>query len=502
MWSWVKRTVYTLMWLAAFAAVLAGALSYGLARYQRRQAKQKPFVGTTTAQRGNFVVYTDNVGSLEAEEFTPVRAETSGQVIGLVPNGTVVKESDVIVALDVPRMLLAVEETQRSVQEAQDKIETTTHDRDADVRQAELALQRAQTSIEEARASTEANQKELEAQMKFDEESYARAEKELERTKRLAAAELIPGDQVRKAEVALVGQKFALEKQRENYELTITRATSEQITKEAAVRQATSGLERAKSRREDDLRSAKVNVETQQRKLKLAQDDLDKAFVRAPKAGLVSFAERGYGDGGRPLQQGDLVRTNEQIAQILDLSLIRAHLELPQRVGQLVKRDQRATVEVHGLPGQEFPGKVTQVSSFATASRERYGPPTGERSFRAYVRVAKFKPGLLKPGMRATVRIIIDELKNVVHVPLACVFTRGMGQRERKILWMRDGRDFREATVKLGQANEESVTISSGVKAGDEIALRDLQVQKAEPELAPPAGKSPESVVQQGGSSQ
>lgn len=497
MWQWLKRTVYGLIWLAALAALLAGAVSYALGRYQRQQSQRKPFVGTTLAKRGNFLVYTTHVGSLEAEEFTAVSAETSGQIIGMVPNGTVVKEGDVIVALDVPRMLLAVEEAQRSVQEARDKVTTTQHERDAAVRQAELALQRAETALAEGKAAAEAQQKEMEAQLEFDEASYAKQEKELERKRRLAAAGLIPGDQVRRAEVALAGQKFALDKQRENLQLAITRASSEELTRQAAVEKARSELERAKSRREDDLRSARVNVETQERKLKLAQDDLDKAFIRAPKSGLVSFAERGYGEGSRPLQQGDLVRTNEQVAQVLDLSLIRVHLELPQRVGQMVKRGQRATVEVHGLPGQRFAGKVTEVASFASESRERYGPPSGERSFRTYVRLSGFKPGLLKPGMRATVRIVIEELKDVVHVPLVCVFTRGMGQRERKVVWVRDGSDFREATVKLGQANEESVVVTSGVKAGDEIALRDLQLQGEQQPAAPAGRASPEAVVQQ-----
>jgi multidrug efflux pump subunit AcrA (membrane-fusion protein) len=124
MWSWVKRAVYALLWLAALAAVLAGTVSYALARYQRQESERAPFVGTTPVQRGDFVVYSDNVGTLEAEESTPVQSETSGQVIGLVPNGTVAKEGDVIVALDVPRMLLELEQDQRNVQEAKDNIGT------------------------------------------------------------------------------------------------------------------------------------------------------------------------------------------------------------------------------------------------------------------------------------------------------------------------------------------------------------------------------------------
>jgi RND family efflux transporter MFP subunit len=356
--------------------------------------------------------------------------------------------------------------------------------------------------LDQGKADWEARRKELDAKLKFDQDSLTLAGDELERKRRLAAAELIPGDEVRRGEVDLAGQKFALEKEKENLDLAATRAASDELSKQAAVEKAKSEVERAKSRREDDLRSAKVNLETQQRQLERAQDDLSKAFIKAPKPGLVALAEQRYGEGTRPLQEGDLVTTNEEVGQILNLSEMRVHLELPQRVGQMVKKGQRATVQVHGLPGQSFPGKVTQVASFATASRERFGPPSGERSFRTYVRVSGFRPGLLKPGMRTTVRIIVDELKDVVSIPLAGVFTRGLGERERKIVWVREGKDFREVTVKLGQANDESVVVTSGLRPGLRIALRDLQVQSAGPAAEPAVGAGAESAVQQDGGSQ
>ena len=68
LWPWTKRRLFSLLWLAAFLLVLGAGLDYAIERYQRKEAKQVPFVATTLARRGDFVVYHDLVGKLEAEK--------------------------------------------------------------------------------------------------------------------------------------------------------------------------------------------------------------------------------------------------------------------------------------------------------------------------------------------------------------------------------------------------------------------------------------------------
>lgn len=504
MWSFVKRLAHVMVWLAAFALGAGALVDYGLARYQREQSEKPPFIATAVVRRGDFQVYTENVGILEAEEYTGVRSETSGEIIGIVPNGTYVKEGDVIIALDVPRMLLAVEDAQRQLQEAQDNFANAEHDREVDVKQGELTLRGAEADLAKAEASAAADRQSKEAQLAFDQESLTRAEAELERKRRQAEAGLIPGEQVRLAELNLKGQRFDLEKEQQNLQLAIAKATSENLSLQAKVRMAKSGLQRAQSRREDELRNGRFNIETQQRQLQRAREDLQKAFIRAPKAGLVAYrnARTSSGEAERPLQEGDYVSRNMEVAQILELSKMRVRLELPQKVGQLVKIGQQAIVQAHGLPDQGFPGKVKQVASFATQSSRGWGPPTGERTFRTDIAVASFKPGTLKPGARATVRIVIQEMKDVVNVPLACVFTRGMGQHERKMVWVRRGKRFEAVRVKLGESNEESAIVESGVKAGTRVALRDLEVRTPEVITPRAAGSQAAPAVGQGGASQ
>lgn len=491
----MRRSLLYLLWVGAILLAVAAVADYGLGRYQREQAKQTPFVGTTKARRGNFVVYTDEVGVVESEESMPVKSETGGQVLSLVANGSVVKEGDVILRLDTPRIQLACDQAERNVQSARDKIRTSEHDLGTAVRQAELALERAKDDQELAQAKADSDRKDKEAQLKFDQDALAEQESKLERKRRLAAAGLIPGEEVRRGELDMSGQTLALEKQQESLELENAKAKSEALGREAQVRLATSSLDQAKSRLKDEMRNTRTELQSQERQLQRAREDLAKAVVKAQKDGMVAWAELGRGPNQTGvLQEADRVWTNQVVGQVLDLSKIQVVLQLPQRVGPMAKKGQRARVWLNGLPGVSFPGKVTQVASFASQA-DRWGPASDERTFRTCVRVGEFESGLLKPGMRATVRIVIAEVKNVVSVPAVCVFTRGLGKSQRWIVWKKRGRDFTEVPVKLGQANDEAVVIEGGLDPGAEIALRDLRSEASRtsptPRAASLAGSPP-----------
>jgi HlyD family secretion protein len=337
--SAAKRTLFILLWLGVAALLVGAAVEYALERHLRAQAERVPFVATTQVRRGDFIIYTDQVGAVEAEESTVVKAEAEGQVISRLPNGTVVKQGDVIASLDAPRMQQSVDEAERNVRRARDRISTSQHDRDAEIRQAELALQRATMDQEQAQTAGDAAAKDREAQLQFDQAALADAEANLERGRRLAATGLIPGDEIRRDELNLEGQRFALDKENQSLELESAKAQSDALARAAQVRMAKSNLERAKTRRDDELQNAKVELDGQERQLQRAREELAKAFIRAPASGMVAWVEQYRGpDQTGMLQEGDRVRTNQTVGQILDLFKMQVLLQLPQRVGEWLAR--------------------------------------------------------------------------------------------------------------------------------------------------------------------
>jgi len=150
-----------------------------------------------------------------------------------------------------------------------------------------------------------------------------------------------------------------------------------------------------------------------------------------------------------------------------------------------VKLRQKAVIRVEAVPEEEFEGEVKEVSQTAKESNlPGTGLPRGERTFQIRVEIKNTKKapprpasgqpvagsGGLRPGMTATVKIIIERLTDVVSVPLECVFDRG----KDKIAYLQRAGQFRPVEIEVGPQNQDMVVIKRGLGARDRIALRDI----------------------------
>ena len=77
---------------------------------------------------------------------------------------------------------------------------------------------------------------------------------------------------------------------------------------------------------------------------------------------------------------------------------------------------------------------------------------------------------LIRPGMRASVRVVSRRIKNAIIVPTGCIFTR---DGHSVVSVERNGR-FAQTPVTLGESNGEYTAITKGLTEGERIALNDL----------------------------
>jgi 3-mercaptopyruvate sulfurtransferase SseA len=150
---------------------------------------------------------------------------------------------------------------------------------------------------------------------------------------------------------------------------------------------------------------------------------------------------------------------------------MRAVLSVPQEQARQIKRRQRVIVQVEALPGQELEGEVTEIAQTASEGNiPGTGMGTGEKVFRTVVDIKDTRGAPLRPGMTANVRIIVEKVPNAVRVPRVCVFDR----EERQVVYVKRGSRFEEVRVKLGLQNDDEAVVVSGLKGGEEVALRNL----------------------------
>jgi len=462
-------------------ALLAGLVAVGayfsrvsiVKRAEAEETAQKMSIAAVPVEQGEFRVVTNSVGKLAAVNSRQVIAEVTGQIVRLAPNGTEVKEGDIVAELDAPRMFRRLRDQEREYSDAEQSLERQKRSLAADVEKAQISLDKAKSELEQYQAQQAMELASKESQKTKDEQDLKLSQERYERQKKLAEEGLIPQREIELADTQIKAQEFALERETKDLELARAKKETEELNKKVAVTTAESDLERAQSKQDDELRNATSALEIRKTQLARVQDEFSKSIIKAPADGIVVLEEQWQGGGmqRRPVQAGDRVWEGRSFASIPDLSEMRVDLELSQEEARVVKAKQKAVITVDALPGLVFEGEVTEVAQTASESTlPGTGIPRGERTFQARIAVKNPKKARLRPGMGAQVEIIIETIPKAVHVPLECVFERN----DSHIVYVRHGKDFRPVEVELGPKNDTRVVISKGLKGSEEVSLRDV----------------------------
>jgi HlyD family secretion protein len=210
-----------------------------------------------------------------------------------------------------------------------------------------------------------------------------------------------------------------------------------------------------------DLAKAQAAVARAEAALKQAQYALDQAVLKAPFPATVARVD---------LRVGERAGQNGVIA-IADLSSF--HIDVP--VDELdvaqIAIGQKVRISLDALPSAELTGSVTNVDPLATASEK------GTNTYNVTVAIDATDT-TLRSGMTAVARIVTQSKADAVLVPRRAVQSEN-GQTF--VLVPKAGQPGPDGTpaserrtVTLGLSNNESVEITSGLQAGEQILVKDV----------------------------
>jgi multidrug resistance efflux pump len=200
-----------------------------------------------------------------------------------------------------------------------------------------------------------------------------------------------------------------------------------------------------------DIGLARLRVEAAQARLALAGFTERQLTVRSPSDGTVT---------GLLTVPGAPVDATTPVATVTGLDRFAVSVDLSEFDVAQVKQGMRAVVRVDALGGEPFPGKVL----FAALTGSDTG---GVVTFP--VRVSLASAAGLRPGMNVSVRIIVAQRRDVVQVPLEAV-SRDEEDRPFATVTDESGETATRRLV-LGLANNKSVEVVKGLKAGEQVEL-------------------------------
>ena len=179
-----------------------------------------------------------------------------------------------------------------------------------------------------------------------------------------------------------------------------------------------------------------------------ARTDVSNCLIRTPVPGVVD---------DRYVDVGEYVHEGGPVLKVVDIDRVKLILDVPERDVLNVKVGQEVSFSLSALPGREFAGKVTFVSSAADAS---------SNSFRAEVTTVN-NDHAMKGGMIAEAPLARGTRKGVIVLPIAAVMPR---KGEHVVFVVESGRAVRRVVIVEPISGHEAV-VSSGLESGETVVV-------------------------------
>ncbi len=321
-----------------------------------------------TATEGDFQVVVTTSGELRAKNSTeilgPRRIRDVGirqvQINWLIPEGTVVKEGELVARLDQSELLTKIQDVKISLETSQSELTSTKLD-------TALSLSKARNNI---------------INLNYDMEE-------------------------RKAEM-----------EQSKYEAPATQQKAK-----IAYQKAERTYEQAKANYEKEEAQARAQVRTKQLELNKAQNQLneylslqDQFTVTAPADGMVIY-DREW--DGRKIATGSSIGAwNPVVATLPDLTEMESITYVNEIDIQKVAKDQEVIIGLDAVAGKELNGKIVSVANIGEKR-----PNSDAKVFEVVISVLQ-KDTTLRPAMTTSNQIIISQKKSALSIPLECLHTQ------------------------------------------------------------------------------
>jgi HlyD family secretion protein len=200
--------------------------------------------------------------------------------------------------------------------------------------------------------------------------------------------------------------------------------------------------------------SAQARLTEARATLNQVQITLDDAFIKAPLTGVISK---------KFVDEGDMVSPGVPIASVLPMETLKFLLDVPTQYMATIDPDKTEIgLSVDACPNRTFSGRIEKI-------HPEVNPRT--RTFTMELSVANEKAGggdyLLRPGMYATARVILQRRDNVVIVP-ADSLVRLSG---KYLAYVVENNIAMRKDIEIGLWSGSEIEVKSGLQAGQQLVV-------------------------------
>ncbi len=445
--AWLAR----LKWLVVASLLAVGALVVWQYGFFLGGAKVEPGALTQQAARGDLVITVTEDGNVESSSNLDVKCEVAGgsTILWLVRDGVQVNKGDELVRLDSA----LIEEQVNTQKIAYEKAQATRIE-------AERTFSAAKLAVQEYIEGTYLQQLQTcEANITIAQENLHSAENTFFYTEKMTRKGYVPTLQ-------RDSQAFAVERAKLDLATARTAKTVlEKFTKAKTLEE----LESKRDTAEAKMRSEEAAFALEEGKLKRLTTQLEKCTILAPRDGMVIYANEPGAPGQQTvtIEEGAAVRERQSIIRLPDLNHMQVKALVNESKVERLRPGMRARIRVQDA---NYQGTVFTIANQAE--------PAGffSANVKDFATIVKIDDDeiphdgvrQLKPGMTASVEILVGVVKDVVSIKQT-----GRPQAGRKSILLGEAWQpaWNGASWNWGPDNMSMIEVKSGLSEGDEVLL-------------------------------
>jgi RND family efflux transporter MFP subunit len=209
---------------------------------------------------------------------------------------------------------------------------------------------------------------------------------------------------------------------------------------------------------------AQLNQQNQIHHRDRHQADLDRCVIKSPIDGQVVMRTTIRNGQTGQVQLGDELAPGQPFMRVVDPSTMQLDATLNQADADQVHLGQKATVHFDAYPNLVVSGKIEAVGTLAI----------GGRRINYWVRQVPVRIALdgrdtrVIPDLTASADVVLAEQDEALLIPREAVQeTDG-----KAIVYVKQGENVVPREVELGPATNTQVSVTAGLQAGDEVAIK------------------------------
>jgi HlyD family secretion protein len=439
---------------------------------------------TATVEQGPLTISLTESGTIRPREQIVLRSEIEGSttILQIVDEGTLVRQGDLLVELDIADLennvvdrRIRVQNDEADLIHAQENLKVVENQAAANSEQAQLNLQFARQDLENyIEGEYPKRIKEAETRITLAEEDLSRARESLKWSRILFDEKYLSQSELQQDELAEKRAQFNLELARADLDLLRDYTYRRELDQlESDVRQAELALEREQRMASANLAQARAQLAAREASLREELDRLrrlelqiEKARIYAPIDGMVLYASsvrnRWRGD---PIEAGTTVRERDEIIYLPTASEFNIDVKITEVDLNKIRPGLPVRVTVDANPGTTFSGRVSRIAQLPDADSRWLNP-----NLKLYETVIELAPSEveLRNGMSCRAEITIERYDDVLFVPIQSVVR--VNDQPTVYTLPAAGPPIPQP-VAMGLDNGRFVHILNGLEPGDRILL-------------------------------